>query len=223
MKSTFATLAGIAVFAFSPANAATVFGNLGSDGSNPTQTGGLTDPAAPRNLSSWNFAQGFTVSSPGWIIDSVTAAFRGISTIKLSIYSDVAGSPGAELVSNTINVNNPTITNQSGKVTFNLAPVTLTSGSSYWIVADKTSSEPEIFTWLLAAGSPAPSPSEQNSSGWLNTGTQTRPESGGSWSTITANNRVSISIQATAIPEPGAVSIAALFATGALLRRSRRK
>jgi hypothetical protein len=222
IKTKAATLISLALVSAS-ANAAVVFGNLGSDGSANTNTTGTTVTTNTRNLTSWNFAQGFTVSSPGWIIDSVTAGFTGISTIKLSIYSDASGSPGSELASDTVSVNNSTINGQTSKVTFNLPSVALSTGSLYWIVADKVSSETDIFTWLLASGSAVST--EQNTSGWVNSGYARRPESGGAWATLTdvGNNYVSMSIQATVVPEPGSLAVTAVLSVGALLHRNRRR
>lgn len=214
------------------ANAAVVFGNLGPSGTGTIRSTGVSGPTAstnPRNLSVFNLAQAFTVSSPGWTLDSIKLGFLGTADIKLSIHSDSSGAPGAEITSQTVTINTTSTTPFPG-TTYSFTPLPLTTGLTYWVVASKVTSEPSIFSWTLSDSYSAGSPSaaalvEQNDSDWLYAGTLYQPTGGGSWSdaTVVAGNGqyAALSISATPVPEPGtwALGLVAVAACVGIRRR----
>ncbi len=218
MKKTIAAVVMSAVAAVGSANAAIVFGNLGStgaDGIQPTAGNGVSS-------SSWT-AVGFTTASPNIYFNSATIGFQGTGDIKLSLYSSVgvgaAANPLAEVASTTQSVANPT----AGKVTFSfLNPIsfTLAPSTSYWLVASAVTGS---GTWV-ANGAFSDS-SAQNSSGWSLIGARSSVSSGSVWADNSFAEQGSLSIDATAapIPEPGTWAAMAILAGGAAFAGWRRR
>jgi hypothetical protein len=104
-------------------------------------------------------------------------------------------------------------------MTFSFSPsLSLTSGSSYWVVVSTTETS-GLFNWSF--NNEGDFPTAQNSSGYsaMSPVTMASTDSGASWSTSGVNRPASISI--TAVPEPSSIVLAGLgvLAAGYQLRR----
>ena len=218
MNNKLALLAATTLVAFSSAQAAVVYGNLGPNGTISISTsGGIT-----LTSSAWR-AIAFTPGGSDLLLSTATIGLSvnaaGSADVRLDLYSNNSGVPGTSLFNTTQTLSANTV---AQPIDFTLNQ-TLSSGTTYWIVAQNVSGSGTL-TWRPADTSPLVGPTTQNSSGWTNLGNSTGISSsngGVTWgSTGTgASNAISLN----AVPEPGAVSIAALFATGVLLRRNRRR
>ena len=213
MKKTIAAIVMGTVLAVGSTNAAIVFGNLGASG-----TDGLASSGNGVTTTGW-WATGFSVANPNIYLNSATIGLIGAGTIELSLYSDVAGVPGASLISDTASVASLSATS----TTFSfLSPTsyTLSPSNSYWLVARALSGS---ATWAFAGN--ASVPGEQNSSLWAGNGGLSSANSGGAWTTGFFEDRSSVSIgaSATPIPEPGTWAAMAIFAGGAAYAGWRRR
>jgi hypothetical protein len=195
-----------------------VYGNLGSSGTAAIQaTGGIGLTSAD-----WR-AIGFTVGGTNTFLQTATIGLNvnaaGPADVRLDLYSNNAGVPGTSLFSTTQTLSANTL---NLPISFNLNQ-SLTSGSTYWIVAQKTGGAGGL-TWRPAQGTPAPT--TQNASGWANLGNATgltSTNSGTTWGSTGTGSSNSISLVAV-VPEPSAIAIlAAAAGMGAMvrLRRSR--
>jgi hypothetical protein len=213
MKKTIAAIVMGTVLAVGSTNAAIVFGNLGANG-----TDLLSESGNGTTTTTW-WATGFTVANPNIYLNSATVGLIGSGTIELSLYTDNAGNPGVSLISDTASVASLVATS----ATFNFqSPVsyTLTSGSSYWLVARATSGS---ATWAFANSGSAPVGLNGNT--WVATGGRRSTNSSVAWAPDAFAALSSVSIDATAapIPEPGTWAAMAIFAGGAAYAGWRRR
>jgi hypothetical protein len=194
-----------------------VYGNLGSNGAGAiASSGGLTLTTG----TVWR-AIGFTVGGTNVFLETATIGLNvnanGPANVRLDLYSNNAGVPGTSLFDTTQTVSANTL---NLPVTFNLNQ-TLTSGSTYWIVAQKTGGA-GVLAWRPA--DPASAPTVQNASGWANLGSTTgitSSNNGASWGSTGTGVSSSISLVAV-VPEPSAIAIlAAAAGMGATLRLRR--
>ena len=217
----FAAALTAVVLAVGSAKAEVVYGNLGSSGTNAiASTGGVGIASAI-----WR-AIGFTVSGTNLQLDTATIGFNvsaaGSATIRLDLYTNGSGTtPGTSLF-NTSQLLAANTVNQP--ITFNFGQL-LTSGSTYWIVAQRTAGT-GVVTWRPA--SPQTAPGTQNSSGWTSLGNVTgitSSNSGTSWGSTGNGQSSSISLTAV-VPEPSTWAMAgaglALAGTYGVHRRRRR-
>lgn len=210
---TFVSLVGlVALFAssFGTARAGVVvYGNLGASGTDALD-GTSTDfgPSETVKL----FAQGFTTGSSASFltVQSVTvgifATNSGTSQPRtVSIYTST-GSGTAAVPDSVLYTSATTMVGNTGKYTFNFAPVTLSANTDYWIVPEAPGS------WYFNFDNTAPS--AQNSSGYAYLGTK-RTLDNASW--INASSAFSISI----VPEPNSVmfGLVGLAAATCIVRR----
>lgn len=190
-----------------------VFGNLGPSGTNALSNTnyGVTD-------TTW-LAQGFTVGGTNTTLKSVTLGlFDANSTnVRLQVFaSGTAGPTGTALGTSNQNVLGTSPTLQ----TFVFSPnLSLTSGSSYWIVASTLESS-GLFSW--AFNDNGDFGTQQNTSGWSAVANQTRlsTNSGATWVNSGGNRPAGFSIQA--VPEPSTYALAGIGMAAAGLMRWRR-
>jgi hypothetical protein len=211
-----AAIASLAVLCATVAYSApdVVFGNLGSTGLDALSNTnyGVTDTA-------W-LAQGFTVGGTNTTLKSVSLGlFDANSTnVRLQVFaSGTAGPTGTALGTVSQNVLGTTPTLQ----TFVFSPnLSLTSGSSYWIVASTLESS-GLFSW--AFNSAGDFGTQQNTSGWSAVTNQTRlsTNSGATWANSGADRPAGFSIQA--VPEPSTYALAGIGVAAAGLMRWRRR
>ena len=196
-----------------------VYGNLGSTGTGAiATTGGIG-----LTSSAWR-AIGFTVGGTNTFLQTATIGLNvnsaGSADVRLDLYSNNAGVPGTSLFSTTETLAANTL---NLPISFNLNQ-TLTSGSTYWIVAQKTGGA-GVVSWR--PGNPAVAPTVQNASGWANLGNATginSTDGGSTWGSTGTGQSSSISLVAV-VPEPSMVAVmgaAGGMATMLRLRRSRR-
>lgn len=196
-----------------------VYGNLGPSGTNAIGTSG----GSGLTSSAWR-AIGFTVGGTNTFLETATIGMNvssaGSADVRLDLYSNNAGVPGTSLFSTTQTLAANTL---NLPITFNLNQ-TLSSGSTYWIVAQKTGGAGAL-SWRPS--DPQAAPATQNSSLWANLGNATGITSnnaGTSWGSTGTGVSNSISLIAT-VPEPSTVAVmgaAGGMATMLRLRRSRR-
>jgi hypothetical protein len=196
-----------------------VYGNLGNSGTGAIATSGGVPLTTGTN---WR-AIGFTVGGTNTFLETATIGLNvnsaGPADVRLDLYSNNAGVPGTSLFNTTQTVSANTL---NLPVTFNLNQ-TLTSGSTYWIVAQKTGGAGAVG-WRGPDPTAAPTP--RNASGWANLGNATgitSTDNGATWGSTGNGSSSSISLVAV-VPEPSAIAIlAAAAGMGAMvrLRRSR--
>lgn len=212
-----AAIASLAVLCSTVAYSApadVVYGNLGSTGTDALSNTnyGVTD-------TNW-LAQGFTVGGTNTTLTSVTLGlFDANSTnVRLQVFaSGTAGPTGTALGTSNQNVLGTTPTLQ----TFVFSPnLTLTNGSSYWIVAS-TEEIGGLFSW--AFNDNGDFGTQQNTSGWSAVANQTRvsTNSGATWANSGSNRPAGFSIQA--VPEPSTYALAGIGMAAAGLMRWRRR
>jgi hypothetical protein len=195
------------------AQAAVVFGNLGSDGAGAiSTTSGIV-----LNNTTWR-AQGFTIGAgvTDLVLAAVTIGFNvnsgGSADVRLDLYSNNSGAPGSSLFNTTKTLPANTL---NLPITFDFNQ-TLSAATTYWIVAQKTGGAGTL-AWRPA--SPIAVPTTQNASGWTNGGGTTSSDDGVTWGTT--GNGSSNSISITAVPEPSAFVMLSLGAIGLVARRRR--
>jgi hypothetical protein len=213
MTKTFAAVLTSAVLALNSANAAIVFGNLGDSGSG-------TLGAANRTITAnaW-MAVGFTPAGLDLMLNTATLGLAvssaGSATIRLDLYTGVSAPDTASSFFNT-SLTLPANTTAQ-KISFDLSGTTLNAGTTYWLGLRKTSLGGGTVTWLAPVGATPPLPTGLNGSGWANVGANTiqrTTNSGGAWNAA-ASPVLSLSIDASPIPEPGTWAAMAIFAGGA--------
>ena len=221
MKKTILTILTSTVLAFGSAQADIVFGNLGASGSGAiTNTAGTT-----LSTSQWR-AVGFTANGLNLVLDTATLALsvnnNGTATIGLNLYTSVGAGANAAPGTSIFGTTQLIAQNSFDKVTLNLNQ-TLTSGTSYWLVA-KLITGPGTLAWR--SPSPAAAPTGLNGSGWSNLGGKTSSDTGASWGNFgtAAASAISLSASAAApIPEPGTWAAMAILAGGAAYAGWRRR
>ncbi|MFM9011326.1 MAG: choice-of-anchor R domain-containing protein [Planctomycetota bacterium] len=197
-----------------------VYGNLGSTGTGAIAASGGVPLTTGTN---WR-AIGFTVGGTNTFLQTATIGLNvnsaGSANVRLDLYSNNAGVPGTSLFSTTQTLAANTL---NLPISFNLNQ-TLTSGSTYWIVAQKTGGA-GVVAWRPDSTSSAPT--TQNASGWANLGNATgitSSNNGATWGSTGNGSSSSISLVAV-VPEPSKVAVMAAaggLATILRLRRSRR-
>jgi hypothetical protein len=191
-----------------------VFGNLGASGTNalnPSTNASITDV-------NW-LAHGFTVGGTNTVLSSVTLGlYDNSNTVaRVQLFASGSGSVPSGLPLATLTQTVSSLT--PARMTFSFSPsLSLTSGSSYWVVVSTTETS-GLFNWSF--NNEGDFPTAQNSSGYsaLSPVTMASTDSGASWSTSGVNRPASISI--TAVPEPSSIVLAGLgvLAAGYQLRR----
>jgi hypothetical protein len=223
MTKTFAAVLASAVIALNSANAAIVFGNLGASGTGAIQASGGIN----LNSTTWR-AIGFTAGGTDLVLNTATIGVfvnnTGKVNMRVDLYSNNAGLPGTSLANTTQTIDANTL---DQPITFTLNR-TLTAGTTYWIVAQRTggAGNSSALVWRPADGLVVPT--TQNASGWLSLGNNTAVTSlndGASWGSTGNGSSSSISLSASAapIPEPGTWAAMAIFAGGAAYAGWRRR
>jgi hypothetical protein len=200
-----------------------VYGNLGSSGTNAISTSGGIVVSG----STWR-AIGFTVGGTNVMLETVTIGVNvnstGSADMRLDLYSNNSGVPGTSLFNTSQSLAANTV-NQPISFNFNQ---TLSSGSTYWIVAQRAggTGNATALAWRPAVGTPAPA--TQNASGWANLGNATgitSSDSGATWGSTGTGSSNAISFTAI-VPEPSTWAMAgvgiAFAATCEEVRRRRR-
>ncbi len=184
-----------------------VYGNLGSSGTNAISTSG----GIALSGSTWR-AIGFTVGGTNVMLETVTIGFNvnssGSADVRLDLYSNNSGVPGTSLFNTSQSLAANTV-NQPIGFNFNQ---TLSSGSTYWIVAQRTggTGNASALAWRPADGNPPPT--TQNASGWLNLGNVTgitSTNAGAAWGS-TGNGSVSSMSLTAIVPEPSTWAMAGM-------------
>jgi hypothetical protein len=213
MKNKLVSLAAITLMSCGSAQAAVVFGNLGSDGAGAISTTSGTT----LNDITWR-AQGFTIGAgvTDLVLAAVTIGFNvssgGSADVRLDLYSNNTGVPGSSLFNTTKTLAANTL---NLPITFDFNQ-TLSAATTYWIVAQKTGGDGTLV-WRPA--SPTAAPTTRNASGWTNGGGSTSSDDGVTW--VSTGNGTSNSISITAVPEPSAFVMLSLGAIGLVARRRR--
>lgn len=217
MKKTFFTLATIisalmaATLAVGSAKAGVVYGNLGASGTDPISSVGTV------NLATSFRAIGFIPLAPDLSLSSATLGINvdalGSADVRVDLYSAVVSgtniNPGTSLASVTQTLG-PNI-NQA--ITFDFSGVPLTSGSNYFVVAQKIGG---VGTAVWRQPNPTAAPVAQNGSGWNNLGiitSQNSTDGGTTWTYAGPGNARAISL--SAVPEPSTWILAG-FGVGAV-------
>jgi hypothetical protein len=185
-----------AALAVGSASAEVVYGNLGPTGTGTIATGG----GVGLTSTTWR-AIGFIPGGTDLELETVnlglsTGAGSG-ATIRLDLYNDNAGVPGTSFFNTTQSLpeNSP-----SSIISFTLNQ-TLTSGTTYWAVARRTSGTSPL-AWRPTVA-PTLGVTPQNSSGWQNLGADSAfnsSNSGSSWTATGTGSSTAISF--VAVPEP---------------------
>jgi hypothetical protein len=213
MKNKLVSLAAITLMSCGSAQAAVVFGNLGSDGAGAIGSSGGTS----LNNTTWR-AQGFTIGAGVTDLElaTVTIGFSvssgGSADVRLDLYSNNSGVPGSSLFNTTKTLAANTL---NLPITFDFNQ-TLSAATTYWIVAQKTGG---AGTLVWRPASPTAAPTTLNASGWTNGGGTTSSDDGVTWGST--GNGSSNSISITAVPEPSAFVMLSLGAIGLVARRRR--
>jgi hypothetical protein len=213
MKNKLVSLAAITLMSCASAQAAVVFGNLGSDGAGAI----LTTDGTTFTDTRWR-ALGFSIGAgvTNLVIETVTIGFNvssdGSADVRLDLYSNNSGVPGSSLFNTTKTLAANTL---NLPITFDFNQ-TLSAATTYWIVAQKTGG---AGTLVWRPSSPLRGPNERNASGWTNASGSTSNDDGVTWTTTGNGSQNSISI--TAVPEPSAFVMLSLGAIGLVARRRR--
>ncbi len=184
----------------------------------------LLASAAPTFSSSWR-AQSFTVANDQnyALTDVQIAVDAANANIFASIYSDNASHPGTLLEQLSFGSSasvQMTLTNSNvitaSLMTFISSGLSLTAGSTYWVVGGRTSGGP---TYWYGTNSAA----ETGLSGWSIANTnQFTSNSGASWSNSVANAQfmaIDVADPTAAVPEPSTLTLMGIAGLGLLRRR----
>lgn len=193
-----------------------VYGNLGASGTNAI-TPEVFSKVEITNTR-W-LAQGFTVGGTNTELSSVTLGLYDTNNTlaRVQLFASGSGSvpSGSPLATLTQTVSSTT----PALMTFSFSPsLSLTSGSSYWVVVSTTETT-GTFDWAFNSGNDLPT--AQNLSGYsaLSPATLFSDSAGVGWGFSDFARPASISI--TAVPEPSSIVLAGLgvLAAGYQLRR----
>ena len=190
--------------------AVVVYGNLGNSGTNALS--GSTNAFV--SDTQW-LAQAFTVGGTNTILQTVSAGLYDTeaTTATLRLFPNVSGVPGGSAIATQTQVVNQTT---ASLFVFNFN-AQLVSGSTYWAVLSSADGAETGFNWAFNNAGNAPS--TRNTSGWTFPddgetliGTKLTTNSGATWGDSGVNRPASISITATAVPEPSTYAMAAAAA-----------
>lgn len=199
-----ALLAALVLGQAASTSANTVFGNLGTSGTDAV--GGLNEDTGPNANPVKFVAQGFSAASPNLAVTSISMwLFGDPSSVTLGIYADNSGSPAATplFTSNTQQVGAKDL------YSFSFSGANLSNGVNYWVSPVNSD-----VSWYLASNAPV----GQNASGYTFTGA--RESTGGAW---TPSNFNSWSMSVTAVPEPSSLAIVGVGIAMAGLAAARRR
>lgn len=197
-----------------------VFSNLGTPDSSSNAAIGYN------SISNFNviYAQGFTTGTSLYVLNSVDLPLAvtgaGNGSPLLQIYSDNAGNPGTAL---SATFNNPTF---GAQTVYNLSlstPFALAASTSYWLVlSDTTAASQTKFNWYYSDTFSAPT--GRNGSGLTHLAAARSLNGGTVWTTNNTFAQTGITLNATAVPEPGTY-ILGVISTGimAAIARHRRR
>ena len=222
-------ISGIAIFccSASTAGAATIFSNLGSGDS--LLGSGLSiyweqslDGKGNSQVSGQAGAMRFKVADSDFRLDSITLGLwqgSGVSNLRISITTDVGGEPSQSLLE-IIGLNPASITSTPQALTFeSVSHPLLVSGSDYWVVvepanlntSDGTSNA--SYAWSF------------NPLGETSSQLARSPQSSGTWGSWIGGSpsalEPSLRVDASAIPEPSAISLFAVLTVALALNRKR--
>jgi hypothetical protein len=202
-------IAAMAMVSSVSAQAGVVLSNMGATGTDNTSSFTNTDI-----VSNGLIGSGFTTGSTDQVLDWVALwTFNNFPAVTktVSIFSDVAGSPGTS-------VGTSTATNVPGtkdRYQFNFSGVTLAANTKYWVL-------PEVgLSWYLENGNAAPT--AQNGSGFISNGVKVSSNGGTSWNNSGFQYTLAISTSnVPPVPEPALTSLLCLSGI-ALIRRRMKK
>lgn len=176
-------------------------------------------------LSDYNaLAQGFTVGSTAWTLQSVDIGFifgaiaPTSGQVTVALYDNASSNPGTQIGTFT----NPTFV--TGTALYNFAgftgSTTLAANTQYWVVVTANATGPSNYQWTYS--DPLASPAGLNGSGFTYLGTRGRemPLGNPTWISLAApeqNMRITIN----AVPEPSTYALGGVAALvlGAAARR----
>jgi hypothetical protein len=135
----------------------------------------------------------------------------------LSVWTDNAGVPDTLIGTLTGNADPAT----AGTYTYNASGITLSPLTQYWVVATSLSSNPDpqnYYFWAVTQSN-----AYSSSGGWsMVTGVNYGSNDGTNWEAQAPDYTLQFSVTATAVPEPGTVTLIMLCAGVAALKRLRR-
>ena len=187
------------------ARADVVFGNLGASGT--ATVGSFNADIGSASNPFLVAAQGFTPAAPNLMLQSVGLWLFGDGSVPASvgIFSDNAGFPNTRLYSsNTVNVGAKSL------YEFTFSGVTLSSGSSYWVVPE-TATE---ISWYVASSAPT----AQNASGYTSLGAVQNEGNG-----FEPSQPFAVSISAVPEPSTWVMGLAGIACGGCTMFRRRKR
>jgi len=195
-----------------------IFSNLGTPDSSSNAAIGYNSPTNFNVI----YAQGFTTGTSLYDLNSVDLPLAvtgaGNGSPQLQIYSDNAGNPGTAL---NATFTNPTFGAQS---LYNLSlstPFAMSASTSYWLVlSDTTAASQTKFNWYYSDSFSAPT--AQNGSGLTYLAAARSLNGGAAWTTNNGFAQTGITVNATAVPEPGTYVLGAI-ATGVMAAVTHRR
>lgn len=157
-----------------------------------------------------------------YTLDSIQLHLSGTSAgnsdITLSLYTNDGSNTPGTLIGGFTASSSFTLTPTTGVYTFNPSTsITLSASTTYWVTLQSSvvgGSGPLVY-WHTSTPQPPASPSTV---GVTNFGAVFGSGSPDTW-TSTSSNFNAMTVNATAVPEPGAVMLIAIGATFTLLRR----
>ena len=195
-----------------------IFSNLGTPDSSSNAAIGYNSPTNFNVI----YAQGFTTGTSLYDLNSVDLPLAvtgaGNGSPQLQIYSDNAGNPGTALIAT---FTNPTFGAQS---LYNLSlskPFAMSASTSYWLVlSDSTAASQTKFNWYYSDTFSAPT--GQNGSGLTYLAAARSLNGGAAWTTNNGFAQTGITVNATAVPEPGTYVLGTI-ATGVMAAVTHRR
>ena len=220
---------GIALFPvlLGDAGAATIFSNLGAGdlplgGGVSIQWEQSLDGKGNPQVSGQAIAMRFSVGGGDFRLDSITLGLwqvRGVSNIRISITTDIGGKPSQSLLE-IMALNPVSITSTSQALTFvSTSHPLLVFGSDYWVVVEPANLNTSDYSSNATYGW------SFNPLGATSSQLGRSPQSSGTWGTWIAGSpsalEPSLRVDASVVPEPGAISLFAGLAVTLTLNRKR--
>lgn len=165
---------------------------------------------------SLSVATQFTTGPGAWQINTVTAKLADLfelnpDAMQIDVRNDNGGNPGATILG-ALNMTQNNVTTLGDYTYAPTAAMQLAGNTSYWLVAMPTFLDAQLG-WEVTA-----SPADNGVLGWsIGNLNRVSMDLGATWQP-NGNEPTMFSIDATAVPEPGA-SMLALLAMAAVLRR----